>query len=132
MPLVSYFEQKKSNHLKIILFGSLLMSLSFAVLLLDAWVGILIVSIILMAFGIMFVFPFSNAFALSRSPQGKEGLYMGYYTMSFSVAHIASSKTGMEIIDNFGYINNWLVMFLLGILGTSLILIIHKKMKIEN
>lgn len=127
MPLVSYFEQKKSNHLKIILFGSFLMSLSFAVLLFDAWVGILVVSIVLMAFGIMFVFPFSNAFALSRSPKGKEGLYMGFYTMSFSVAHIASSKTGMEIIDNFGYLNNWVVMFLFGILGTSLILIVIKK-----
>jgi len=132
MPFVSYFEQKKSNHLKIILFGSLLMSLSFAVLLLDAWVGILIVSIVLMAFGIMFVFPFSNAFALSRAPKGKEGLYMGYYTMSFSVAHIASSKTGMEIIDNFGYLTNWMVMFLLGIIGTSLIIVIHKKVRIES
>jgi predicted MFS family arabinose efflux permease len=132
MPFVSYFEQKKSNHLKIILFGSLLMSLSFAVLLIDAWVGILIVSIVLMAFGIMFVFPFSNAFALSRAPKGKEGLYMGYYTMSFSVAHIASSKTGMEIIDNFGYLTNWMVMFLLGIIGTSLIIVIHKKVRIES
>ena len=131
MPLVSYFEQKKSNHLKIILFGSFLMSLSFAVLLFDAWVGILVVSIILMAFGIMFVFPFSNAFALSRSPQGKEGLYMGFYTMSFSVAHIASSKTGMEIIDNFGYLSNWFVMFMLGIIGTSLIFLIHKKVRKE-
>ncbi len=132
MPLVSYFEQKKTNHLKIILIGSFLMSLSFLVLLFDAWVGILVVSIFFLAFGIMFVFPFSNAFALSRAPKGKEGMYMGYYAMSFSVAHIASSKLGMEIINLKGFLTNWTVMFIFGIIGTCFILLVIKKIRQEN
>jgi hypothetical protein len=36
--------------------------------------------------------------------------YMALFTMSFSLAHIASSKTGLTIIDAYGYQANWFVM----------------------
>jgi hypothetical protein len=36
---------------------------------------------------------------------------MALFTMSFSLAHIASSKTGLTIIDAYGYQANWFVMF---------------------
>jgi hypothetical protein len=39
---------------------------------------------------------------------------MALFTMSFSLAHIASSKTGLTIIDSYGY-QNWFVMGSLGI-----------------
>ena len=65
----------------------------------------------------MFAFPFSNAVALSRAPKGHEGRYMAIFTMSFSLAHIFSSKVGMEIIEYYGYQMNWLVMGTLGLLG---------------
>jgi hypothetical protein len=45
---------------------------------------------------------FLNSFALSRL-KGHEGRYMALFTMSFSLAHIASSKTGLTIIDAYGY-----------------------------
>jgi predicted MFS family arabinose efflux permease len=124
MPIVSYFERKKINKLKIVLFGSMLMGLSFFVLLMDTWAGILIISILLLTFGEMFAFPFSNTFALSRAPRGREGQYMGYYTMSFSMAHIASSKTGMQIIAHKGYDMNWLTMGSLGIIAVILTFIV--------
>jgi hypothetical protein len=38
--------------------------------------------------------------------------------MSFSLAHIASSKTGLTIIDH-GYQANWFVMGSLGILSVA-------------
>lgn len=132
MPIVSYFERKNINKIKIVLIGSLMMGLSFYVLYLDSWTGILIVSILFLTFGEMFAFPFSNAFALSRAPRGREGQYMGYYTMSFSVAHIASSKTGMEIIAHFGYLTNWMVMGSLGFLAVLLSIIVLKMIRSEN
>jgi predicted MFS family arabinose efflux permease len=117
MPIVSIFERRQIPKLQIILWGSLMMSLSFFVLLYNSWAGILIVSIFFITFGEMFIFPFSNSFALSRAPKGHEGRYMALFTMSFSLAHIASSKTGMEIISQVGYQTNWLFMALLGILS---------------
>jgi hypothetical protein len=35
---------------------------------------------------------------------------MALYTMSFSLAHIISSKSGLEIIARSGYQTNWIVM----------------------
>ena len=93
------------------------MTISMFLLLINNWVGILIVMMLFMTFAEMFAFPFSNSVALSRAPKGQEGRYMAIYTMSFSLAHIFSSKIGMEIIDNFGYQMNWFVMGTLGLLG---------------
>lgn len=132
MPIVSYFERKATNKLKIVMWGSLCMGLSFYALLLDTVTGILIISILFLTFGEMFAFPFSNAFALSRAPKGKEGIYMGYYTMSFSVAHIASSKTGMLMIDFYGYSFNWLLMGSLGILGALLAVWVRRRVTLEQ
>lgn len=117
MPIVSYFERKKTNKIQIILRGSLLMAMSYFVLLYNGWAGILIVSILFITIGEMFAFPFSNSFAMGRAPKGHEGRYMALYTMSFSLAHIMSSKSGMEIIGHFGYQANWIVMGSLGIVG---------------
>ncbi|MBC5862885.1 MDR family MFS transporter [Flavobacterium turcicum] len=119
MPIVSYSQRKNIDKLKIILWGSLLMALSFYVLLIHFWAGILVVSILFITFGEMFIFPFSNSFALSRAPKGHEGRYMALFTMSFSLAHIASSKTGLEIIASYGYQANWFFMGTLGILAVA-------------
>jgi predicted MFS family arabinose efflux permease len=119
MPIVSISQRKNIDKLKIILWGTFLMSISFYVLMINVWAGILIVSILFITFGEMFIFPFSNSFALSRAPKGHEGRYMALFTMSFSLAHIASSKTGLEIIAHFGYQTNWFVMGTLGMLSLA-------------
>jgi predicted MFS family arabinose efflux permease len=119
MPIVNYFDRKKVNKVKIVLFGSLCMALSFYVLLINVWAGVLLINILFLTFGEMFAFPFSNSFALSRAPRGQEGRYMAFYTMSFSLAHIMSSKTGMEVIAHFGYQVNWMVMGTLGLVAVG-------------
>ncbi len=129
MPIVSYFERKNIAKIRIILWGSLMMALSFYVLLIDIWSGILIISMIFMTFGEMFIFPFSNSFALSRAPKGQEGKYMALFTMSFSLAHICSSKTGMEIIGSQGYQINWIFMGTLGIIAVLCSIYLVKMLK---
>ena len=120
MPIVTYIEKHKLNKLKIITYGCLAMGISMYVLLINNWAGILIIMMLSMTFAEMFVFPFSNSFAMSRAPKGHEGRYMAIFTMSYSLAHILSAKTGLEIIDRFSYQSNWLFMGTLGIIGTLL------------
>jgi len=117
MPLVSYVERNKISKVKVVALGCFMMAVSLFLMLINSWAGILIIMMMFMTFGEMFAFPFSNSVALSRAPKGHEGRYMAIYTMSFSLAHIFSSKIGMEIIDNFGYQMNWFVMGTLGLLG---------------
>lgn len=132
MPIVSYFERKQVSKVKIIMYGALFMAISYYLLLIDFWAGILIVSMLFVTFGEMFAFPFSNSFAMSRAPKGHEGRYMALYTMSFSLAHIMSSKTGMEIISRFGYTVNWFVMASLGIMAFGCAIWLQKILLQEN
>ena len=117
MPLVSYVERNKISKVKVVSTGCFLMAISLFLMLVNTWAGILIIMMLFMTFGEMFAFPFSNSVALSRAPKGHEGRYMAIYTMSFSLAHILSSKVGMEIIEYYGYQMNWFVMGILGLLG---------------
>lgn len=120
MAIVGYVERKNINKVKIVSFGSLFMAISMFLMLINTWAGILIIMMLFMTFAEMFAFPFSNSVALSRAPKGHEGRYMAIYTMSFSLAHILSAKTGMEIIERYGYQANWFFMGMLGILGAIL------------
>ena len=120
MPIVSYVERNKMNKVKIVNLGCLAMAISMFLMLVNFWVGILIVMMLFMTFGEMFAFPFSNSFAIGRAPKGHEGRYMAIFTMTFSLAHILSAKVGMTIIDNFGYQANWFFMGMLGLVGVGL------------
>ena len=117
MPLVSYVERHKISKVKVVAVGCFLMAISLFLMLLNSWAWILIIMMLFMTVGEMFAFPFSNSVALSRAPKGHEGRYMAIYTMSYSLAHILSSKVGMEIIEYHGYQMNWFVMGVLGLLG---------------
>ena len=131
MPIVGYFERKKVDKMKIVMLGSLCMALGFFALLFNVWVGILVINILFLTFGEMFAFPFSNSFALSRAPRGHEGRYMALYTMTFSLAHIVSSKMGMEIIAFHGYQVNWFVMGCCGLLAVVCSIWVIKKVREE-
>lgn len=126
MPLVSYIERNKINKLRAINLGGFLMTISMFLLLVNNWVGILIIMMLFMTFAEMFAFPFSNSFAMSRAPKGHEGRYMAIFTMTYSMAHILSAKTGMTIIDNFGYQANWFFMGTLGLISVFLGLWVYK------
>jgi len=132
MPLVSYIERNKINKLRAINLGGLLMTISMFLLLVNNWVGILIIMMLFMTFAEMFAFPFSNSFAMSRAPKGHEGRYMAIFTMTYSMAHILSAKTGMTIIDNFGYQANWFFMGTLGLISVILGLWVYKLINNKN
>ncbi len=131
MPIVSYIEKHKINKLKVITYGCLAMAISIYLLLVNNWAGILIIMMIFMTFAEMFAFPFSNSFAMSRAPKGHEGRYMAIFTMSYSLAHILSAKTGMEMIDRFSYQSNWFFMGTLGVIGVLLFIWTQKLVKKE-
>lgn len=135
MPIVGYVERKGIQKIKVIALGAFCMGLSFYALLFEGWAGILIISMFIISYAEMFNFPFSNGFAMNRAPRGREGQYMAYYTMMFSLAHIVSGKTGLAIIAYYkedGYFANWIFMGTLAIVATLSLLWLHKKLLSEN
>jgi len=129
MPLIHYIEKKMLDRLKIITWSLVLFALSFLVLNTTMWVGILVLGMLLITVGEMLAFPFTNNFAMNRAPTGKEGRYLALYSMAFSFAHIFSAKTGMEVIDKFGFAANWFLMGGLGLLAFVLMIWLRRTLK---
>jgi len=129
MPLIHYIEKKFFDKMRIITWSLVLFSLTFLILNVSIWIGILIISMLLITIGEMLAFPFTNSFAMNRAPLGKEGRYLALYSMAFSFAHIFSAKTGMEMIDRYGFEANWYLMGGLGMLTVVLMLWLRKTLK---
>jgi len=132
MPLIHFIEKKMFNKLKIISWSLVLFALSFLILNTSTWVGFLIIGMLFITFGEMLAFPFTNNFAMTRAPSGKEGRYLALYTMAFSMAHIFSAKTGMEVIARFGFEANWFLMGGLGLLAVVLMFWLKRALEAQK
>ena len=131
LPIVNYAKKNNIDNLRIIIAGLILMTISYFLLLIH-WNSMLIVMMILMTFGVMLTFPFASSFAMSRAYKSQEGKYMSIFTISYSIAHILSTKTSMGIIQKFGYDSNWIFLGILGIVGLSLGLYLINVVKKEQ
>jgi len=87
MPLIAWLDRRKLSKTMATFWGIVFVALSFIVLNLTSWSGILIIGMLLMTLGEMIGSPFSNALALEMAPNGRKGSYMGLYSMS-SLSHI--------------------------------------------
>ena len=132
MPLVKWLEDSSFKIISLILFGGILTALSFIVLNLTGWVGILIIGMLLMTIGEMISFPFSNAFAMQRAKRGNQGEYMALYSITFALSHIIGHNSGMQLIDNFGFDFTWNVMTIVMIVSIFILVILKKSLSREK
>jgi predicted MFS family arabinose efflux permease len=117
LSIVSYVESKNINKLLMVAYGVLAMAVSYLFLLIEHSVFALVAMMVFMTIGIMLTFPFANSFVKNRSLKKQEGKFMAAFTMSYSVAHILSTKTGMTIVTDYGYKTNWFFLTGLGFVG---------------
>nr|WP_246615823.1 MFS transporter [Aquimarina litoralis] len=132
MPLIAYLESTSLSKIRNVIHGFILTGISFLILLITPWAGIVIIGMVMATVGEMISFPFGNSFALDRSKKGRQGDYMGYYSMSFSLAHIFGHNTGMQFINIYGYDNAWLFMGGISAIGTILLIIVKYKASKEK
>ena len=132
MPLIKWLEDSRYTKVGLMLFGLLLTALSFYVLNLTSWIGILVVGMLFMTVGEMIAFPFSNAFAMNRAKKGKQGQYLSMYVMSFAIAHVFGHNLGLRLVDNLGYNTTWYIMVGLGFLGVFLLIYLRKILSDKN
>lgn len=109
--------------------GVILCGLSYLVLVLTDWPGILVIGMLFITIGEMVTFPFSNAYAMNRSKRGKRGQYMALYAVAFSVAHIVGHNSGFQLIDEKGYDFAWNVLVGLSVVAVVLLLWLGKREK---
>jgi len=129
MPFINYLEKKSIKDNVYITISCILFAIGFFVLYNNFWIGILIIHIVLLTLAEMLGFPYTNAFAIKRAKEGFEGSYMALYVMSFSLAHIFSSKIGLTVVAKYGYQINWLVTALYVVIAVLLSLWLNKRVK---
>lgn len=129
MPLVGWLERINISKTMATFWGVVFLALSFIVLNMSDWIGVLVIGMILMTLGEMIGSPFSNALAISMAPKGRKGNYMGLYSMSFSFSHIFGHNSGMNLVDSYGYNTTWYVFFGVLILVAFLTLWLLKLLK---
>lgn len=132
MPLIKFMESRRPTAIAYMILGMLLTAISFLVINLTGWTGILIAGMVLATLGEMIAFPFSNSFALNRSDGKKRGSYMALYSIAFSVSHIFGHNSGMQLIDNFGFEFTWYTMLGLGIFACLLLFILKGRLNREK
>ncbi len=132
MPLIKWLENSRFTKSGLMLFGAILTGLSFIVLNMTSWVGVLVIGMLLMTIGEMIAFPFSNAFAMDRAKKGNQGEYMALYSIAFSIAHIFGHNLGMRMVSNVGYDNTWYVITLLAALCVLLLFILKQSLKTKK
>ena len=129
MPLIKWLENSRFTVSGLMLFGAILLGLSFVVLNLTSWVGVLVIGMILMTVGEMIAFPFSNTFAMQRAKKGNQGEYMALYSIAFSTAHIFGHTAGIQLIDEVGFDNTWHIISLVAALCVFLFFILKQSLK---
>ncbi|MDV7139710.1 MFS transporter [Maribacter sp. TH_r10] len=131
MPLIKFMESRAWSKISNVIFGLVLTALSFLILNMISWIGVLAIGMLLMTIGEMIAFPFSNAFAMDRAKRGNQGEYMALYSISFSLAHIFGHNSGMQSIAHFGYEITWYGITVVCILGILLLLLL-KNVLLKN
>ena len=123
MPLVSYFENERFSKYRILAISTLFIAVSFFVLNMTDWFGVLTIGMVFMTVGEMLNFPFLNSFAMGRAAKNNnQGEYMALFTMAFSVSHIFAHNSGMQLIEKYGYEVTWYIMG--GLLTLSILFLI--------
>ncbi|UKM63511.1 MFS transporter [Flavobacteriaceae bacterium GSB9] len=126
MPLIKWLENSRFTKTGLMIFGAILTGASFIILNLTDWKGVLILGMLLMTFGEMVTFPFSNAFALDRAKKGNQGEYMALYSIAFSIAHIFGHNAGMRMADYMGFDNTWAIITLLATFCVFLLFVLRQ------
>ena len=131
MPVIKWLENSKYSKVGLILFGALLTALSFIVLDVTSWAGVLIIGMLFMTIGEMVAFPFANAFAVERARHGRQGEYMAYFTITFSFGHIFGHNLGMQFVSLLGFDATWYIMTGIMLISAGLFWLLKRRVKLE-
>jgi MFS family permease len=102
--------------------GCFLIGLGFGSLLFayDWWT--VLITVVIWSFGEMIFLPGCSAYVAEIAPHGKQGQYMGFYTMAFSIAFTIGPWLGTFLMEKWGSTLMWSFMFLMGVISTGMLL----------
>ncbi len=112
MALVYKLENRRDPMIYMVA-GSVFIGLSFLVMNIYPVLSIMVLSMVIITFGEMLLFPFMNNFWVQRSTDSNRGQYAALYTMAFSAAIVLAPTIASQIATRQGYAVLWTVDFVL-------------------
>lgn len=87
------------NRLRTIGWGFFLTCAGFGILPFGSGLGFCAFTVVIWSFGEMLMMPLTSAYVAARSGSRNRGVYMGYYTMCFSVGTVAAPALGTTLYE---------------------------------
>lgn len=97
MVLIDYI--RDYDPMKIIAWGSFLSCLGFGIMPFDSSIWFCVVSMVVITVGEMMSMPICAAWVGQRSERGNRSMYMGWYTMTYSLAVVIAPTAGGAIYE---------------------------------
>jgi len=118
MPLVYLVEQHYSKFTSMAL-GAILIGLGFLIFSFPLLgLGIAALGVCCLTMGEIFYMPFASAYVATRSSNHNRGEYMALYVIAWSIASVVAPLSGMYISETFGFNSLWVLLFIIGLIGS--------------
>jgi len=119
LPLVYYMENFYSKFRSMII-GMVLLGMSVLIFIFPvSAIVMLIFYTFFVTVGEIINFPFISSASMDRATKGNMGRYMAVTTVLFSVSLIIAPKFGTWVLDAFGYVVLFIVLFLMCMIGAA-------------
>lgn len=115
MPLVYIFGRRYSLR-NTLLWGCILVGLSFLSFNLAEGIAVLIIAMILLSVSEILVMPFLTTYTANRGDENSRGKYLGMYSMAYSGSFIIAPAIGLFMIKEFDFSGLWWLITAIGIL----------------
>ena len=116
MPIIFLIENKY-RRIILIAIGNILMGFAWYLFNISFWEYMPILVVLLISFAEIIDFPFNYSLAVSLSDKDNQGVYMGVYTMTFSVAFILAPSIGTYMVAHYGFYHLWNLALVLNLVA---------------
>jgi MFS family permease len=110
------------SHRRALALGAFLIGTGFGALALARDIPAVIATVVIWTAGEMIFLPTASAFVSEIAPRGRQGEYMGYYTMSFGLAYAIGPWLGSVVMQRYGSQTLWLGCFAFGLVSALLLM----------
>jgi len=108
LPIIHLYNNR--NKSKLIALGTILLGLSYVILLYEKWAGVAVICLILFTVGEILTLPFITSAIINRASESLRGRYLALYGMAFSVTHIITPIVSLQIAESYEFSTLWIIV----------------------
>ncbi|HEU0080181.1 MAG TPA: MFS transporter [Longimicrobiaceae bacterium] len=107
-------------HRRSLVLGAVLCAAGFGALVLASGPWGVVLTVVVWTFGEMIFFPVSATYASELAPPGRQGAYMGAYSMAWGLSFTLGPAAGTAVLDRFGAAALWISMLAVGLAAAGI------------